>query len=105
MGKKSRNKGANFEREIVSILNAHGLNATRTAPLQAGMGSGGAADIYCRDIGYVEAKHRANGMGFIYDAMKDADLVVFRADRKRSLAIIDLDHFIEIVLSKKEGSK
>lgn len=39
MGRSSRTKGANGEREVVHILNARGFAAQRTAPLQAAKGS------------------------------------------------------------------
>lgn len=42
MGRMSREKGARAEREVVRELEAQGLTAKRTAPLQAGVRGSGA---------------------------------------------------------------
>jgi len=36
-GAYSRNKGASFERDTVNLLKSWGINAQRTAPMQAGL--------------------------------------------------------------------
>jgi len=98
MGKLSRNKGAQFEREIVRILNDHNLNATRTAPMQASH-STKFADVES-DLGLIECKRRAREFSTLYEALKDANCVVFRDDRKEALIAFELEDFLT-----REGSK
>jgi len=92
MGKLSRDKGAQFEREIVRILNIHNFNAKRTAPMQAGH-STDFADIEC-DLGLVECKRRARGFSTLYEALASADCVIFRDDRKQALIAFELEDFL-----------
>ena len=56
-GKRSRNKGANGEVELVNLLKAKGIQAQRTAPLQAGRESTD-ADVLAFDGIYLEVKRR-----------------------------------------------
>ena len=97
MSKMSREKGAQFERDIVRLLNGHNLNAKRTAPMQAGHGSA-YADIEC-DLGLIECKRRARGFSLLYEALKDADCAIIRDDRKQPLIVFELEDFLT-----REGS-
>lgn len=92
MGKLSRNKGASFEREVVRLLNQYNLNAKRTAPMQAGH-SNYFGDVEC-DLGLVECKRRARGFSLLYEALADADCVIFRDDRKKPLIAFELEDFL-----------
>lgn len=47
MGKKSRDKGANGEREVIKYDDAYGFRSQRTAPLQAGYGDEEWDDVRC----------------------------------------------------------
>lgn len=49
MGAKSRNKGKSGEREVVNLAKSLGLDAVRTAPMQAGVGTQ-YADVDIRGI-------------------------------------------------------
>lgn len=56
-GRRSRNKGANGERELANLLRSHGIEAQRTAPLQAGKDSTD-ADVLAFDGIFLEVKRR-----------------------------------------------
>jgi len=92
MGKFSRDKGAQFEREIVTLLSKYGLNAKRTAPMQAGHSSA-FADVEC-DLGLVECKRRARGFSTLYEALEHADCAIVRDDRKEPLIVFELADFL-----------
>jgi len=93
MGKKSRDKGARVERRIVNILQKHGFDAKRTAPLQT-FKSNGAADILADDL-KIEVKARASGFKQIYAwlAEDDNDALVIVADRQTPLVILPLEEW------------
>lgn len=103
MGKASRDKGGRFERELVNTAKAHGLDAYRV-PL-SGSAAGFKNDLIIkqgRTTWELEAKKRAHGFKFIYDNIKDADVLVIGADNKKPLAIMDYEDFCD-VLSGKHG--
>ena len=76
MGKKSRDKGARFEREIVNAAKAHGIDAFRV-PL-SGSAAGFKDDIELRlgdETWRIEAKKRANGFKRVYEWLGEADVL------------------------------
>lgn len=89
-GRKSRDKGALGERDVVNVLRGWGVPAIRTAPLQAGMGrTKGAADVSIPTLGFeVEVKRRATGWKTIYDDLATADMMTIRADNKALLFVV-----------------
>ena len=98
MGKASRDKGGRFERELVNTAKAHGLEAYRV-PL-SGSAAGFKNDIIIkqgRTTWEIEAKKRASGFKFIYDNIEGADVLVIGVDRQKPLAVIDAEHFFELI--------
>ena len=93
MGKLSRDKGAAFEREIVSTFRAAGIHAERRAPLQAN-GTICEGDVVAQGIGKIECKRRKAGFAVIYDAMTGNDAVVIRSDRKPALIVFALADYL-----------
>jgi Holliday junction resolvase len=94
MGKSQRDKGARFEREIVNTAKEHSLNALRV-PL-SGAAEGFKDDVLIRvnDSEWrIEAKKRGGGFKQIYQWKGDADVLVIGADRKRPLAVLDMEDF------------
>ncbi|MEL6380228.1 MAG: hypothetical protein AAFQ29_10725 [Pseudomonadota bacterium] len=93
MGKKSRDKGASFEREVVGAFKAADIHAERRAPLQANSAIAD-GDVVADGIGMIECKRRKNGFSLIYDAMQGNDAVVIRSDRKPALIVFELSDFL-----------
>lgn len=96
MGKRSRDKGATYEREVINWCRARGINAERV-PL-----SGAAKGSYAADIRIGpalalsgECKRFANGLGKLYDALEQdgADLVFARSDRRETLVCMSIETF------------
>lgn len=58
MSKMQRTKGKSFEREIVNLAKGVGLEAKRTAPMQAGYGANDDSDVLIAGL-KVECKHWA----------------------------------------------
>jgi len=101
MGKMSRDKGARFERELVNDLKAYGLDAKRV-PLS------GATVFAKNDIRVTagfdpkitlsgEAKRRKNLPEWIEQALEGADFMVMREDGGKSLVVIRLPLFAELL--------
>ena len=89
MGKKSRDKGARGEREIVNILIGAGLKAKRTAPLQTYL-KNEAPDILVETKNgalKIEVKLRADGFKQLYQWLGDNDCLIVKADRQEPLII------------------
>jgi len=118
----SRQKGADFEREVVNELKEKGLDAKKV-PL-SGAVSDFEGDIWIspsKDSKYwqnfpvpklvVEAKRRKRGFKTIYDAIEQGggnDIVVARDDRKEAFFVLPkktMYYFLEEAgwLQKKEG--
>lgn len=101
MGKASRDKGGRFERELVNTARAHDLESYRV-PLS------GAADGFKNDIiikigrttWEIEAKKRATGFKFLYDNIEGADVLVVGADRRKPLAVLDYEDFLNLLAGK-----
>ncbi|MEM9085325.1 MAG: hypothetical protein AAGB23_05330 [Pseudomonadota bacterium] len=101
MGKASRDKGARFERELVTAFRGKGLKAERV-PLS------GATDYAKNDIevkaGFApnvtysgEAKRRKELPKFFTEALDGADFAAFRQDRGETLIVLRLDLFAELL--------
>ena len=60
MSRRSRDKGAAFEREVVAAFKGAGLQAERHAPLQANAAAT-APDVVAERVGRIECKRRARG--------------------------------------------
>ena len=104
-GKAPRQKGNRFEREIVAELRGAGLDAFRI-PLSGSM-RGFKSDAVIRLAGRqltIEAKSRAKGFAFIYQALEGSDVLAIKADRKQALAVIPLSELASL-LSQLEAFK
>lgn len=101
MAKKSRDKGATFEREIANALTEQlGFEVRRNSAMYA--------DTPDIKVGkwIVECKRRSK-IGLIYEAIEQAQgychepnatpMVIVRADGKKALAIIELDTAINVI--------
>lgn len=99
MGKRSRDKGLRFEREIVNAFQAHGIAAERV-PL-----SGSAGGSYVGDISFpvmgedktLEAKKRADGFKELYAWIEGHYGVVIARDRSTPLVAVRFDDFAELL--------
>ncbi len=89
MGKKSRDKGARIERDVVNILKAAGRNAKRTAPLQT-YEPNNEPDIES-DGKRIEVKARKDGFKQIYQWLGDNDWLILKADNKPYLLVKKLE--------------
>ncbi len=99
MGKKSRDKGARFEREIVAILQSMG-RAGEKMPLSGALGGKWAGDISAPVLGSdwrVEAKCRADSFIKIYEWLGLNDALVIKSDRRRPLVVLDLRRALSIL--------
>lgn len=103
MGKPSRDKGARFEREIVSIAQAHDLKAIRV-PLSGATDFAKGDVVVSNDLDRwtIEAKKRANGFKTIYQWLEkgDCDLLVIGADRKPALAVMPLGDYFDLLAGR-----
>ena len=48
----------------------------------------------------LECKKRATGFAFLYDNLEGADALIVAADRKKPLAVIDYDDFLNLLAGK-----
>ena len=105
MGKKSRDKGARIEREIVALHKEIGVYAEKV-PLSGGtryQGNAGDVDIYVRgkDEGPLcsEVKGRANGEGFktLEKWMGDNDILFLRRDHQSPLVMLPWPTYVKLV--------
>ena len=101
MGKKSRDKGANYERELVNAFRFFGLEAVRV-PLS------GATEFQKNDIIVTanfdpkprvegEAKRRAELPKWLTSALDGADFAALREDRGETLIVLRLKTFAELL--------
>ena len=103
MGKASRDKGARFEREIVSIAQAHDLAAVRV-PLSGATNFAKGDVVVSNDVDSwtIECKKRGSGFRTIYAWLEkgDCDLLVLGADRKPALAVLPLADFFDLLAGR-----
>jgi hypothetical protein len=86
-GRRSRNKGARIEREIVRALQAKGLAASRV-PLSGAVGGRFSGDVVLPLLGRdlcVEVKARADGFRELYSWLAHRDVLIVKADRQPPL--------------------
>ncbi len=99
MGKKSRDKGARWEREVVAILQAHG-RAAEKMPLSGALGGKWRGDVSSPVLGsdwVVECKRRARGFSQIYEYLGLNDALIIKDDRRRPLVVLDLRRALAIL--------
>lgn len=101
MGRASRDKGANYERELVNAFKERGLAALRV-PLS------GATEYAKNDVEVIagfdgktkfcgEAKRRASLPKFFTEALEGADFAAFRQDRGETLIVLRLGTFADLL--------
>jgi hypothetical protein len=94
-GRRSQRKGKDGEIAVTNDLKNMGLDARRTAPLQAGFGRmSDVADVEVRCGGQrymVEVKRTATGWATLYKALGSADMLVVRVDRERPVYCLSED--------------
>lgn len=105
MSKRSRDKGARGERAVVRALQAIGIPARRTAPLQSGYGAQD-GDVEAEIFGWkrrIEVKLRAKGFRQIYGWLENADVLIVKADGKPALVILPMDQAKDYLGVKDDG--
>jgi len=104
-GKRSRDKGARFEREIVRLLQATGVAAEKI-PLSGSCGGSFAGDITFPALmsdWRAECKCRANGFALVYSALDGNDVVFLKQDRQEPLVVVPLHRFARLLLAAEKG--
>lgn len=99
-GRKSRNKGATFERELVNQAKLYGLSAQRV-PL-SGATSYAKGDIEIQPtFGKVpwvfEAKRRKELPQWMLEALGEHEGLILRADRHEAVAVIPFKTLLELL--------
>ncbi len=109
MGKKSRTKGAEFEREIANLFRQHYPEARRGGHDQAG--PAGAPDVSGTPW-WIECKrYREVTQAIVADAMKQARAAADRADDPRPLLVVTRQdrkraraHWVQRVVAPDTGA-
>jgi len=107
MGKKSRVKGAGYEREVAQTVSRHlGVNVSR----HLGQARDGGQDLDLPGWA-IECKRRAR-IGNVYDWLQqagdaardgEAPAVIARADNKPSVVLMYLDDWLELLKMEDSG--
>ena len=97
MGKKSRDKGAKFEREVVNFHRDMGIASERVT-LSGAMKGSYAGDVVIHGM-TAECKIRANGFKELYGWLEhdDADFLVIRADRRKPLYVLPEETWVKFL--------
>ena len=105
MGKMSRTKGAAGEREVVKLAKLYGLEAERTAALQAGLTGHGDVTLTQHTDYHVEVKRdeRLSVDAMLRQAYKDADgkvpVLAYRRNKQSWNAVVPLADFFRLLSS------
>ena len=92
MSASERRKGATGERELAALLRKAGLDAKRTAPMEAAGEDKG--DVEDSQGNRWQVKRRAR-VG-IYGWLRGFDRLAIRADREEWLVVMTLDEYLDI---------
>jgi len=95
----SREKGVRTERAVVHLLQAHGIDARRTAPLQT-YAPNDEGDVEADIAGHkrrLEVKCRASGFKQIYEWLDGNDVLILKADRKPMLVVLTAEDALEMI--------
>ena len=100
-GKRNRNRGANYERELVNAFKEHGLQAQRV-PLSGATGYAKndvevIAGFDGKTVFSGEAKRRAGLPEYMTKALDGADFAAFRQDRGETLIVLRLETFAQLL--------
>ena len=96
MGKRSRDKGAGFERAVVTAAKAYGLDARRTAPNQTQDGDAVWGDVTINGL-KVECRKRESIGGWVWEWLEGNDVLVLGRNRKPPLAVIPLAKMLDLL--------
>ena len=95
-GKASRDKGANFEREVVNWHKDRNVEAERI-PLSGAVKGNYSGDLKIgpQQALLAECKRRARAWQDLYDALDqdNSDMLVIRKDRERTLVVLPLETY------------
>lgn len=100
----SKQKGNRGERELANLFKEMGLSARRT--MQYCGRTGDAADITCREMPQIHWESKFTERLNLYEALEQAEedaktgrlpVVAHRKVRKKWVAILDLEKFVEIL--------
>lgn len=95
----NKQKGSNYEREIVNQAKKLGLDAVRAyASNGLSLGKCEAVDLIIEGV-TIQAKRRAKLANYM-QIPKDVDIVVMRGDREESLAVVPFEKILRLI---KEG--
>ena len=88
-GRRSRNKGARVEREIVALNQALGVEAERV-PLSGAAGGSYTGDVIVDQRYRAEVKARKDGNGFalIERWLEGNDMLIVKSDRKEPFVVL-----------------
>ena len=101
-GRAPKRKGTTFERDVVNIARAHGLEAERAYGSNGrSLGHHEQVDLVITVPGIgeltVQAKRRKHLPGYILPDTHRTDLVVLREDRGEAVVCITLKRFLELI--------
>ena len=95
-GKASRDKGANFEREVVNWHKDRNVEAERI-PLSGAVKGNYSGDLKIgpQQALLAECKRRARAWQDLYDALAqdNSDMLFIRKDRERTLGVLPLETY------------
>ena len=95
-GKASRDKGANFEREVVNWHKDRNVEAERI-PLSGAVKGNYSGDLKIgpQQALLAECKRRARAWQDLYDALAqdNSDMLFIRKDRERTLVVLPLETY------------
>ncbi len=95
-GKASRDKGANFEREVVNWHKDRNVEAERI-PLSGAVKGNYSGDLKIgpQQALLAECKRRARAWQDLYDALDqdNSDMLFIRKDRERTLVVLPLETY------------
>jgi len=96
----NKQKGSNYEREIVNQAKRLGLDAVRAyASNGLSLGKCEAVDLIIEGV-TIQAKRRKKLAAYMM-IPNDVDIVVMRGDREESLAVVPFDKILKLI---KEGN-
>jgi len=92
-GRRNRQRGAEFEREVVNAALAKGLDAERVQG-RAGAARLGDPDVIIDGDITLECKRRKSLPGYLTDWLDGVDAAVIREDRGKAVVVMSLDKWL-----------
>jgi hypothetical protein len=105
VSRRSRDKGARIEREIVNLHRSAGIVAERV-PLSGAAGGLFAGDLVVDGLGRAEVKARAGGAGFatIERWLADHDGLFLRRDRALPLVVLPWRVYLRLLTRGQDNA-